>query len=283
MLDDPADFAAICAENGETFTRMAFGDSPDPPPSFIAGDIYCPGCSGPRRVRLTPLSPLRTPTPVVPLPASNIPGAPARQERVMGLDVADTSFEAIAAQIAPAVITGNCVQDDTAFTFVVFEGPEGYELAVFPNKRGGLSTPNTPKEVAYCLDQAQRAQSSGGVCAAMGMYRAAADCLMYEQGFRVGMLGKKMAALDAAIQAGNAPAWATGLNPDYLSVLKDLGNASLHVDGKDVAALEEELRTLFPHVVVTLTELLDVVYERPAKDKARLAALQAGHATIKKI
>jgi Domain of unknown function (DUF4145) len=261
VLDELDEFIAACVANAALF----------PSYMFEAGDIYCPGCSGPRRLRLRPASSSR-----IPIPSLHRPKEAFRP----GLDLSDRSTDAIAKQLAPAVITGKCLQDDTMFTFVIFEGPTGFELAVFPNRRGGLSTSNTPQNVAYYLDQAQRSQSSGAVTAAIAMYRSALESILFEQGFAVRMLGPKIAALEAQINAGSAPRWARDLDSDFLRVLKDLGNAAVHFDGRDVQRQDREFRGLLTEVTITFSELLEAIYEREHKEMARLAALQAAHASI---
>jgi hypothetical protein len=196
VLDELDDFIAACAGNRTAFAHFVQGDAPTG--SFEAGDIYCPGCGGPRRLRLTPLSPLRTPA-VRPNPLEL--GPP-------GLDVSDADTSAIAVQLAPAIVHGVCLQDDTGFTFVLFKGPEAFELVVLPDKRGGLATPYTPASVAYYLDQAQRAQSAGAVSAAIAMYRSGLESVLHEQGFTARMLGPKINELEKAINAQTAPRWA---------------------------------------------------------------------------
>ena len=61
----------------------------------------------------------------------------------------------------PVLVLLSCVQCDTSFTAVVYEGPDGRSLALLPSTYGGLTTPHTPPGVAYYLDQAQRSQSTG--------------------------------------------------------------------------------------------------------------------------
>jgi hypothetical protein len=93
---------------------------------------------------------------------------------------------------APPVLASlTCVQCDTLFTAVLYKSPEGKGLAILPSTYGGLTTPHAPKGVAYYLDQAQRSQSVGANSAAVAMFRAALDYLLFEQGFKKGMCGQK--------------------------------------------------------------------------------------------
>jgi hypothetical protein len=101
----------------------------------------------------------------------------------------------------PVLATLHCGQCDTLFTAVLYEGPDGPALAVLPSTRGGLTTPHTTPGVAYYLDQAQRAYSIGANSAAVTMFRGALEHLLFEQGFKDGMCGKKLNDLKAATEA----------------------------------------------------------------------------------
>jgi len=108
MLDDLDEFARACAQNPGVFTRWGGGTEVD----FVAGDMHYPGCGGPRPVRLTSLSPLRT-------PGAALPGTAVIVDP--GLNIATPTGQSIAAQLAPAVISGRCVQDDTGFTWLALK------------------------------------------------------------------------------------------------------------------------------------------------------------------
>src|SRR5262249_22476780 len=161
------------------------------------------------------------------------------------------------------LFSARCRQCGTGFTALVYSGPNGPALAVFPECPGGLATPNTPPAVSYYLDQASRAQSVGAQSAAIAMFRVALDQLLLEQGFEGRMCGHKIAALEKAIQSGTAPSWARDLDPQYLRVLKDLGDGALHADDGDVTRQAHLDETLLSQVTETFVELLDVVYEAP--------------------
>jgi hypothetical protein len=42
-----------------------------------------------------------------------------------------------------------CLQCHTDFTAVLFQGADGFEVAIFPSVHGGLTTQHTPPGVAY--------------------------------------------------------------------------------------------------------------------------------------
>jgi hypothetical protein len=179
----------------------------------------------------------------------------------------------------PSLFAALCLQCDGVLTLVVYCGPDGAALVALPSSYGGLATPNTPDGVAYYLDQAQRAQAVGALSGAVAMYRAALEHLLQEQGYTSGMLGKR---IDTLLNDPNPPAWRDQLDPDYLSAINRLGNAAIHANDGDIkqqavfdAELLLEVRELF-------VELLDDVYEQPAKKASRLARLQQAAASVRR-
>lgn len=206
-----------------------------------AGMLHCPVCGDDRRVHLTVL-----------------------RKR-------DRSLKNL-----PILSTLQCVQCDTNFTAVLYQGPEGTSLAVLPSTYGGLTTPHTPKGVAYYLDQAQRAKAVGANSAAVTMFRGALEHLLFEQGFQKGMCGQKLSDLEAAVKAGKAPKWAQELDGDFLQVMKQLGDGAIHpgdgnVDNQKV--LDSDLIAKLTH---TFQMLLFTIYELPHEKQKRLDGLRAG-------
>jgi hypothetical protein len=251
MLNDLDEFVGHCILNSGAFSHL--GGMGYNAGSFEAGDLYCPGCGAPRRMQIFPRTPAHS----------------------SSLNLVDTSTDAIAKQLAPAVFTLRCVQDDTLFTALLFRGPEAFELAIFPARRGGLATEHTPAGVAFYLDQAQRAQSAAANSAAVAMYRSALEHLLHEQGFTRRMLGPKIEDLMAAIKDGTAPKWAVDLNPSYLKVINKLANAAIHPGDGDVTNQETFDREILTQLEITMSELVRVAYEREHEEKSRLDALEA--------
>jgi hypothetical protein len=104
-------------------------------------------------------------------------------------------------------------------------GPKGPQWAVFPASiEGDVATPETPPGVAFYLDQAARCHSVGANSAAITMFRSALEWLLLDQGFTEPMLGPKRKALNRALEAGTAPQWASDLDPEFLDVIRQLGN-----------------------------------------------------------
>jgi hypothetical protein len=250
MLNDLDEFMQAC------FAHSGFLTGGNTGTTFIAGELYCPGCGGPRRMRM------------------------ASRNKSFGDRAFATGVEGLAAGMAPAAFTLRCVQDDTEFSALLFQGPDRYELAIFPAVRGGLATPHTPAGVGFYLDQAQRAQSAAANSAAVAMYRAAIEHVLYEQGFTDRMLGPKLKALQAAINDGTAPKWASELDAAYLSVINQLAAGAIHPGDGDVAKQSTFDSEILTQLEITLAELVHVVYERHHEEQARLDALKAAAATF---
>jgi hypothetical protein len=175
-----------------------------------------------------------------------------------------------------------CLQCEMSGVAVLYEGPEGDMVAVHWPKQGGLSTPNTPKGVAYYLDQAARCETAGASSAAVAMYRAALDHLMFDHGYKKGMLGVRLGAMISDAAAGTGPKWVRDIDHAYFDAIKKLGDGAIHTNDGDVskqASLDDEV---IAGLHVAFTQILEVVYERPAKDSARLAKLQKAASALKK-
>lgn len=196
----------------------------------------------------------------------------------MGLNLA----EDVLRQLVPSLFSFTCVQCGATFTVVIYQGPDGPSLAVLPSSRGGLTTPNTAPGVAYYLDQAHRAQSVGANSAAVAMFRGALEQLLFEQGYKTGMAGAKIAQLCKDIEAGSAPKWALELETDFLKVLKELGDGSIHPNDGDVTRQAVLDNDLIARVQETFAMLLFLVYEAPKKKGELLSNLRAKAQVLKK-
>lgn len=186
------------------------------------------------------------------------------------------------ALVPPSMLGYNCLQCQTTLTAVIYLGPTGPALAVFSVVPGGLATVHTPLPVAYYLDQASRSHSVGANSAAISMYRAALEQLLFEQGFQNGMLAAKITALEEVIKNKSAPKWATELDTDYLTIIKELGNAAIHPNGGDVTKQNAFDADLIAKVEHTFQAVLYLVYEAPAKKDQHLSALRKAALNVKK-
>ncbi len=181
----------------------------------------------------------------------------------------------------PTLFILTCLQCHGAQTGLFFQGPKGPELAIFAAAYGGVSTPLTPDSVKYYLEQAHRAQAISALSACVAMFRVALEHLLLDQGYK-GMLGQQVNALLADRTGGKGPPWVSRLDEAYFTAIKEVGNGSLHTNGGDIskqAALDSEviasLRAVF-------AELLEVIYEAPARSAAHLKKLQQAAAVVKK-
>jgi hypothetical protein len=165
---------------------------------------------------------------------------------------------------------------------LIFDGPRGDSIAIHWPRASGIATPNTPDSVAYYLDEAAKCEGADAKSAAAAMYRAALDHILFDQNYRIGMLGKRIEKLVADVKAGTAPTWALSLDKAYLEVISKIGNGAIHTNDGDVtkqANIDEELLS---DLRSTIAELLNDIYELPAQKVARLAAMQAKAEKLKK-
>lgn len=183
--------------------------------------------------------------------------------------------------MSPTLVLLHCVQCDTLFTVIIYKHEVDEvleeEVAVFPSKHGGLRTAHTPEAVAYYLDQADRCESVSARSAAVGMYRVALEQMLVLAGYNEPMLGKKIAALEEDLNTPNskAPDWVRGLNPLYLTTIKDLGNGTLHTNGGDISLQANATPELLTQIRTTFRKLLKRAYDDPASEAKHLEDMVA--------
>ena len=225
---------------------------------FVCGSLYCSRCQGYRRVRVTPLS------------------NASSSETFYSASLGSFSFGSVFHMSNPATFVYRCIQCDACWTAVLFGKDGETQMALFPaDIGGGVVTPNTPLGVSFYLDQASRCHNVEANSAAVVMFRSALEWLLYEQGYTEPMLGPKLASLLRAIDAGTAPRWAAELEPDFLSVIKNLGNTATHTNAGDLTKQDALDSALYRRLELTFLEILDVVYEKPVRRAQRLAELKA--------
>ncbi len=237
-------------------------------------ELYCSTCSGRRRMKLFEITmkgrdygPRRR---SLPADLANYGSGydPSETPR-------DRNLKRLAERgMAPALFMLKCVQCEATFTAMVYIREGGEALALFPSRLGGLSTKNTPPPAAYYLDQASRSQAAGARSAAVAMYRVALEQVLEHEGYTQRMCGKKLEALEADVAGGRAPKWATEVDRDLMTILKDLGNGVLHTNGGDITLQENATPDLLEMIGLAFEELLDVVYERQFQAHARRSALK---------
>lgn len=180
------------------------------------------------------------------------------------------------ASMAPSMYRFYCRNCSTKYTAMVYEGPSGAMLVVFASSLGGLSTHHTPPLVRYYLDEAYRCQSAGAMSAAVAMYRTALENLLFEQHYEKVTLNSKLKSLETDRANGTAPGWTNGLNPEFLNVLRELGNVSVHPNKGDISRQARLDGRLVVAVRETFAELLHRVYEAPFEEAERLKRLADG-------
>ena len=174
-----------------------------------------------------------------------------------------------------AVFILRCAQCDTTFTAVMYHGPSGHTLCLLPSTHGGLATPHSPESVKFYCDQASRAAAVGAYTAALAMLRPAVDVVLELHGYTRKWLGDKLADLEEAIQKGVAPQWAVQYDKEFLIALKKLANDALHTRAERVAALaQKQDDAIYRESEISIAQLLDVIYERPGRDRLRLEKLK---------
>lgn len=251
VLDDLNEFVAACLSD---LNFMSVYD--DAITTLVAGDLYCGRCGGPRRVEIERLWSM----PV--------------EGRRSGLDYGNHS-RPVAEQLVPSLFHLTCVQCSGQFSAVVYMSPQGPALAVLPDHYGGLSTPHTPPEVGYYLDQAHRSRSVGANSAAVAMFRSALEFILYKAGYEKRMLGPKIGELEEAIKDGTAQKWARDLDTNFLRIIKKLGDGGIHPNDGNIEVQAAFDTALLIALDVTFAELIFSIYEQEHDKGERLATLTA--------
>jgi hypothetical protein len=184
--------------------------------------------------------------------------------------------------LCPAVFLYTCTQCDSTTYALLLNVAGGQILSVHPSEHGGLRSPNTPSSVAFYLDQAMRSVQAGARSAAATMYRSALEMLLFQQGFKNGLLHQKIIDLVVAIDGKTAPLWANDLDTDFLELLKQIGNGSVHTNGGDITKQQVIDEDLLRNIGVIIKGLLGLVYEIPLKKLSLKAQLQDAAAILKK-
>lgn len=175
----------------------------------------------------------------------------------------------------PFIYECTCVNCRNKAFVLLYPRENHHDIAVIYSKSSMFATPNAKPEVMYYLDQAQRAHSMGANSAAVAMFRSALEQLLFHEGYRDGMLNQKLKDLQNGISANNAPKWAMELDTEFLDVIKQLGNTSIHPNDGDISVQDKLDSDLVAALQTTFLEILDMVYEEPARKAARKALLKA--------
>ena len=250
-------------EGGSPHTSGSSSES-GPGTGDLVGEFtgtYCAHCGGSRRMRLIAhddrcghLNPRRL---------------KHTRELLESMDAKQDPL-AFAVGVPPPVFTATCLQCQRRISLVVNAGPPT-EIVVLGPRAPGLSTAHTPDGVAFYLDQAYRSRTSGAYTAAAAMYRAALERFLKDRGFSAGTLA---ARINAAI--ADDPPWVRQLDEELMHGLRSLGNQAVH---PGEGGLSEQLaldRQLAQDAELLFIDVLDEVYEVPARrDERRRRVLDA--------
>lgn len=72
----------------------------------------------------------------------------------------------------------------------------------------------------------------------------------------------------------NAPEWAMEIDMDYIKIIKEIGNSSIHPNDGDIEIQKEIDERLLNIVDIIFSELLDKIYEQPIRSKNNLEILK---------
>jgi hypothetical protein len=164
----------------------------------------------------------------------------------------------------PALLLVWCPQCQTKFTLVVHDSASGWDVLLLADRPGRAGTPHTPPEVAYYVDQAERAKRAGAMSAALAMYRAALEALLHQQGFEQRHMSEKISAVREEKGSGSARPWVAEVDDVALEMLKKLADGTLHLDGGDVARQAAIDADLLRSVELVVSALMHSVYETGA-------------------
>lgn len=252
QLNVLADFLSVIEEN----CILLHGAKSGTIRQIQVGHIHCATCGRPSRVSLRAVPPR--------------------------IEFAHRQRPFTASLVTPSVHLMTCLQCSTLFTALLFAGPQGTELAVFPSKPGGLATKNTPAAVGYYLDQAWRCQSVGALSAAVVMYRSALEHLLREQGYAKGNLYERIEKVGADADAKTGPDWVRSTPQEILHALRELGNGAVHTNDGDISKQATFDAGLLAILNVVIRGLLEEVYERGERNKAIQAELGEAAKVFKK-
>lgn len=169
--------------------------------------------------------------------------------------------------VVPPVFSAECLQCRNTISLIVAAGPPA-EVIVIGGRSAGLGTPHAPAAVAFYLEQAYRARTAGAYTAATAMYRAALEQFLHDQGYSSGTLAARIGAAVAA-----APSWVQQLDQELMHALRTIGNWAVHLPGGDLASQAKIDRQLAQDAEHLLMDVLDEVYELPARRAERRARM----------
>lgn len=174
----------------------------------------------------------------------------------------------------PMMFQATCYQCNHKTAFILFLKNDELDLVTLSDYYSGVGTENTPTPIKYYLDQAFRAKTAGAISAAAAMYRSALEWILYDQGYKEGMLGNKIKELEKDINNDKGPLWSKHINIEFLQAIKDIGNGSMHTNDGDLEIQKNIDESLLNVIDIVMTVLLNKIYEEPIKNKTNLELLK---------
>lgn len=174
----------------------------------------------------------------------------------------------------PLVYELECLQCKSRACLVIQKMNNEIKDIILYETYGGCSSKNSPDGVKYYLNEAKLSKQIGAKSASMAMYRAALDFLLYEQGYTQGMLGNKIKKLEEDRNNNCGQKWVMEIEPQFLEVIKDIGNSSIHPNDGNIKCQEVIDENLLNIVDIVFSELLDKIYEQPIRSKKNLELLK---------
>ena len=176
---------------------------------------------------------------------------------------------------SPLLYELNCLQCQEKSYLFIYKNHGEFKSVILSEKNGGCLSKNAPEGVKYYLGQAYNSRMIGAQSASMAMYRAAMDFMLYDQGYRKGMLGEKIKNLEKDISEKSAPKWAMEIDVDYMKAIKEIGNSAIHPNDGEIKKQKEIDGVLLNIVDTIFLELLDKIYDQPARSKENLEILRS--------
>lgn len=179
----------------------------------------------------------------------------------------------------PSLFTYRCVNCNTEFYALLYGTEQSLKLAIISSYLGGLSSPATPAEVRYFVDQAYRAQMASAYSAAMTMYRTALDQILEDQGYG-GKLPSKITQLENDVNSGSGKEWARNVVPEILKTIKEIADSESHSNDSPSSVLHAEFMQA---VQKTFIYLLADIYENKSKRELAKNRLKTALDSAKKL
>ena len=219
MLNNSDEFIDFVQENKQRFDYSQH--------TYItkAENIFCHSCSDKRRFDV-----LKIYSPYDFKDNSFIGSPPSKMSRGQHKRTQPINF----VTLNPSLFKFTCTQCDSIIHVLLCTVCDTPTLLALPVKRGQVGTPYTSIEVSYYLDQAYKCEMMGAYSAAITMYRASLEMLLFLEGYTMKMLGPKIGRLEQDVSNGKAPIWARDLDQEFLFLIKGLGDFSIHPNDGDI-------------------------------------------------